>query len=174
MLTIRDAEEKDFARIMEIYRSAQDYMIRSGNPNQWGRFNPPPERVLEDIRQNVCKAVCDGTGIHGVFAVFDTADPTYARIDGGSWLNDAPYLTIHRVAGDGQVHGVFRCAADYCKARTRNIRIDTHADNRTMQRVIGQNGFVKCGTIYLANGAPRVAYQWTAEETHSSRMPLSR
>ena len=42
MLTIRDAEEKDFARIMEIYRSAQDYMIRSGNPNQWGRFNPPP------------------------------------------------------------------------------------------------------------------------------------
>ncbi len=174
MLTIRNAEEKDFDRIMEIYRSAQEYMIRSGNPNQWMHSHPAPALIREDISRRICKVVCDETGIHGVFALLDGEDPTYARIDGGCWLNEAPYLTIHRVAGDGQAHGVFRCAVDYCKSLSPNLRIDTHADNKTMQHLLEKNGFVKCGIIYLASGAPRIAYQWAAEGPHTSRTPLRR
>ena len=26
------------------------------------------------------------------------------------------YVTIHRLAGDGRVHGLFQCAADHCKS----------------------------------------------------------
>lgn len=63
-------------------------------------------------------------------------------------LNEEPYLTIHRLAGDGQVHGLFSCALNYCKNISSNIRGDTHADNKTMQRLIEKNGFTKCGTIY--------------------------
>ena len=73
-------------------------------------------------------------------------------------LNEEPYLTIHRLAGDGQVHGLFSGALHYCK----NIRGDTHADNKTMQRLIEKNGFTKCGTIYAKNGTARIAYQRTA------------
>ena len=164
MLSIRNAEEKDFERIMEIYRSAQEYMLRSGNPNQWKRSHPAPALIREDIARHICKVVCDEVGIHGVFALLEGADPTYARIEGGRWLNDAPYLTLHRVAGDGQVHGVFRCAVDYCKTLSPNLRADTHADNKTMQHLLEKNGFVKCGTIYLASGDPRIAYQWTKNE----------
>ena len=81
MLTIRDAEEKDFARIMEIYRSAQDYMIRSGNPNQWGRFNPPPERVLEvsgraSMGNMVNRAVVTGRNGRVLAAAQNTGDIT--------------------------------------------------------------------------------------------------
>lgn len=162
MLNIRTAEEQDFARIMEIYHIAQDYMIASGNPNQWMHSHPAPELVLADIQNRISKVVCDEAGIHGVFALLEGEDPTYGRIEGGSWLNDAPYLTIHRIAGDGQAHGVFRCAVDYCKGLSPNIRIDTHADNQTMQALLAKNGFVRCGTIYLANGSPRIAYQWAA------------
>ena len=43
-----------------------------------------------------------------------------------------------------------------------NIRVDTHADNKTMQRLIEKNGFTKCGTIYVKNGTARIAYQRTA------------
>ena len=68
------------------------------------------------------------------------------------------------LAGDGQVHGLFRCAADYCKRLSANIRIDTHANNATMQRQIGKNGFRKCGIIYVSDGSPRLAYQWTASD----------
>ena len=51
--------------------------------------------------------IYDETGIHGVFALFDGAEPTYAHIEEGEWLNDEPYVTIHRLAGDGRVHGLF-------------------------------------------------------------------
>ena len=28
-----------------------------------------------------------------------------------------------------------------------------------MQRLLEQNGFVRCGTIYIWDGSPRIAYQ---------------
>ena len=160
MLSVRKAVEGDFDAIMEIYAGAREFMIRSGNPTQWGLSYPAPELVKSDIKDGVCMAVFDERGIHGVFALLEGADVTYARID-GAWLNDGPYVTIHRIAGDGQAHGVFRCAADHCKRLYRNIRIDTHADNRVMQRRIEENGFTKCGVIHVADGTPRIAYQWT-------------
>lgn len=97
-----------------------------------------------------------------MFALLDTPEPTYSRIE-GAWRNDAPYLTIHRLAGDGRTHGLFRCAADYCKAISRNVRADTHADNRTMQHLLEENGFLPCGTIHVRDGTPRLAYHWTAD-----------
>ena len=161
MLNIKDAVDADFKRIMEIYKHAQDYMIRSGNPKQWGHFYPAPDLIKSDIAQNACKVIYDETGIHGVFALFEGKDPTYEYIEKGSWLNDEPYLTIHRIAGDGKVHGLFRCAADYCKSILQNVRVDTHADNLIMQKLIEKSGFVKCGTIYISDGSPRIAYHWT-------------
>ena len=74
------------------------------------------------------------------------------------------YDILVAVAGDGQVHGLFRCAADYCKRLSANIRIDTHANNATMQRQIEKNGFRKCGIIYVSDGSPRLAYQWSASD----------
>ncbi|WP_242879386.1 N-acetyltransferase [Butyrivibrio sp. INlla16] len=158
LLSVSTASEHDFNRIMEIYRYAQDYMIRSGNPSQWGHAYPEAEMIKADIRTNRCKVIHDNKGIHGVFALFDGEDPTYNYIENGEWLNDDPYITIHRIAGDGQVHGLLSCAVSYCRSICSNIRIDTHEDNKIMQRQIEKNGFRKCGTIYLENGAPRLAY----------------
>ncbi len=163
MLNIRNATIADFERIMEIYKYAQDYMIRTGNPTQWGHSYPDPALVQSDIRRNVCKVIYDESGIHGVFALFEGADPTYAHIEDGQWLNDEPYVTIHRLAGDGKTHGLFQCVVDYCKNLYRNIRVDTHADNRTMQRLIEKNGFAKCGIIYEDDGSPRIAYRRAAK-----------
>ena len=163
MLRVRDAAAADFERIMEIYRYAQEFMIRSGNPTQWARRYPDADLIRSDIRQNVCKVIMDGDTIHGVFALFAGEEPTYAQIEDGSWLNDAPYLTIHRIAGDGQAHGLFACAADYCKRICSNVRVDTHADNLIMQGLIQKNGFTRCGVIHVKDGTPRIAYQWAGE-----------
>ena len=164
MLYVRKAAENDFDRIMEIYRSAQDYMIRSGNPDQWGHFYPDPELVKNDIRDGVCHVICDEGGVRGVFALFAGDEPTYQHIEGGAWLNEEPYVTIHRIAGDGKTRGIFRCAADYCKGVSRNVRIDTHANNAAMQRQIEKNGFRKCGIIYVEDGSPRLAYHYRADQ----------
>ena len=161
MLRIKDASIDDIEMIMKIYRYAQDYMVRSGNPDQWGHFYPGVELVEMDIRSGACKVIYDETGIHGVFALFQDEDPTYKHIEDGEWLNEEPYVTIHRVAGDGNVHGIFKCASDYCKDIAANVRIDTYADNKIMQRQIEKNDFVKCGIIHIKDGSPRLAYQWT-------------
>ncbi len=162
MLKIKNAVDADFERITEIYEYARKYMIQSGNPKQWGNSYPEADLIKSDIAKNVCRVIYDESGIHGVFALFEGKDPTYAHIENGSWLNNEPYVTVHRIAGDGEVHGIFHCAVNYCKSISRNIRIDTHADNLTMQRLIEKNGFVKCGTIYVSDGTPRIAYHWSA------------
>ncbi len=161
-LSVRDAKEEDLGRIMEIYGIAQDNMIRSGNPKQWGHFYPTEELITSDIRDGICKVICSGGAIRGVFALLKEPEPSYGYIENGAWLNGAPYLTVHRVAGDGTAHGILKCAADFCRKLTDNIRIDTHEDNKTMQRALENNGFVRCGKVYLADGSPRIAYQWTA------------
>ena len=163
-MRIKKAEMKDLHRIMEIYKSAQDYMIESGNPDQWGRTYPEPELIKTDILEGRCLVICEEGETHGVFALFEDADPTYAIIEDGSWLNDEPYVTIHRLAGDGKVHGIFKCASDYSKGLSKNVRVDTHENNKVMQRLIEGNGFQKCGIIYVRNGSKRIAYQWAAPE----------
>lgn len=163
MLNVRNADITDFEQIMGIYKYAQDYMIRSGNPKQWGHSYPDTDLIKSDITQNTCRVIYDKNGIHGVFALFEGKEPTYEYIENGHWLNDKPYITIHRLAGDGQVHGLFQCVVNYCKNISQNLRVDTHADNLTMQKLIEKNGFTKCGIIYVRDGSPRIAYHWTAD-----------
>lgn len=162
MLSVRNAKITDLDTIMGIYKSAQDFMIKSGNHYQWGKTYPSLELIESDIREKKCMVICDESDIHGVFALITESEPTYHIIDNGSWLNAEPYITIHRVASDGKVHGVFNHIANYCKNISSNIRIDTHTNNIVMQHQIEKNGFKKCGTIYIADGSPRIAYQWTA------------
>ena len=83
MLSLRNAADADFGEIQRIYEYAQDYMIRSGNPTQWGRSYPSADLIRSDLQKKVCKVIYDETGIHGVFALFDGAEPTYAHIEEG-------------------------------------------------------------------------------------------
>ncbi len=87
-------------------------------------------------------------------------DPTYARIENGAWLNSEPYATIHRIAGNGKVHGVLHAAIEFALQQYDNIRIDTHRDNRVMQRAVRKEGFRYCGIIYCWSGDERLAYQY--------------
>lgn len=157
---IRKAQKDDLTSIMEIYETAQDFMIETGNPTQWGHAYPSEELIRDDIEKEVCYLICDDDAVCGVFALFSGDEPTYSYIENGEWLNDDSYVTIHRIASDGKSRGIFNCALTYCKSISDNIRIDTHESNSIMQRLIEKNGFVKCGTIYVADGTPRLAYHW--------------
>ena len=91
-------------------------------------------------------------------------DPTYAVIENGAWLNDRPYGTIHRIGSDGKKSGVLRHAADFCLERTKDLRIDTHEDNKIMQALVESYGFKRCGIIHIDDGTPRIAYHYTEEQ----------
>ncbi len=164
-MRIRLAKEKDLPQIRTIYKAAKSYMDASGNPNQWAVGYPPEEYLREDIelfRLYVCEEDDILCGVF-LFAVMD--DPTYHYID-GAWMNDEPYGVIHRIASDGVKKGIFQTVVEYCKEKMAeqavwNLRIDTHEDNKIMQHLVERHGFSCCGTIFLANGSPRIAYQLT-------------
>ena len=157
---IRNACTADLERILEIYDIAKEYMRRSGNPHQWNGAYPDRATLEQDIRKGQLYVYCQDGVIHGVFVMQVGDESTYAAIENGDWLNAEAYITIHRLAGDGTVKGIFEKCLAFCKAMSGNIRIDTHHDNHTMQHLAEKNGFQRCGIIHLANGAPRIAYQY--------------
>ncbi len=158
MYQIRKAKAADLFTIEKTYAYARSFMARTGNPNQWGTTNPKQEQLVQDIRDGNLYVLEDGAGIHGAFAFLLGEDPTYGYIE-GAWHSAEPYGTLHRVASDGS-GGVFAAAVAYCRQRISHLRIDTHRDNKVMQHVIAKQGFKPCGIIYLADGSPRMAYDW--------------
>lgn len=153
------AKEEDLPRIMEIYDIAKAYMRASGNPNQWNGAYPDPETLRTDIEKQRLYVYKKDGRIHGVFMLLLEEEPTYSYIEDGSWREETPYGTIHRLAGDGEVKGLFAKCVAFCEKKVPYLRADTHFDNHTMQHLLEKNGFERRGIIYLKNGDPRIAYQ---------------
>ena len=159
---IRSAVREDLPRIEEIYAYARRFMAENGNPNQWGTTTPQTSQLEDDIQKKLLFVMIRDDQIHGVFYFYIGADPTYGVIEDGQWRSDTPYGTIHRIAGDGS-GGVLAAAVAYGKTRIDHIRIDTHHDNKIMQRAVVKYGFSRRGIIHLENGDPRIAYDLLVE-----------
>lgn len=59
----------------------------------------------------------------------------------------------------GKHKGMLEYIVGYCFDIHSNLKIDTHEDNKIMQHLLEKYGFLKCGTIWLEDGSPRIAYQ---------------
>ena len=159
-LSIRLARLTDLPRLLEIYDIARAFMRRTGNLHQWENGEGPNEEQLRrDIRGNCLYVFENETGIHASFMFSMAGEPTYAVIQGGSWMSDAPYGVIHRIASDGTVHGILKMAVHFAEKTTNHIRIDTHRDNVVMRHAILKCGFEERGVINLPDGSPRLAYE---------------
>ena len=163
MLEIRRSTEQDFERIMEIYAYARRFMAEHGNPNQWGPTNWPPEELIHADIAGGNSYVCTQEGrIVGTFFFICGKDiePTYADITDGAWLDDRPYGVVHRIAADGSAKGTGAFCINWAYDQCGHLRIDTHADNKVMQKLVEKLGFIHCGTIYVREDkAPRLAYE---------------
>ena len=158
-MTIRNATQADLPVIESIYADARAYMRAHGNLSQWSGGYPSRDLLLDDLSKNQLYVVED-EAIIGVFVYFFGNDPTYDVIE-GAWLNDAPYGVIHRIAVGAHRKGVASFVFEHCLRLSRNLKIDTHADNIPMQKSLLKNGFIHTGIIHLADGAPREAFQKT-------------
>ncbi len=164
MMQVRTATAADVDLVMDLIDEARGIMRADGNTGQWVEGYPTRGQVERDVAGGAGYAVLDDAGTPvGYFAFLPGPEPTYARIYQGRWLNDAPYHVVHRIASRRAAHGVFATMLAYCLSRTRNLRIDTHRDNRIMQRLLQRHAFTYCGIIYLDNGDERLAYQLAAD-----------
>lgn len=156
---IRQAIESDLLEIKSIVAKARKLMKASGNVNQWVDGYPSSEVLLSDIRNGKAYLLLRENKAIAYFAMTDGPELTYNFIAEGNWLNDDIYGVLHRIASNGEAKGVFKEILLYASEHYSNIRIDTHHDNKIMQRLLEKNGFVYCGIIFLADGSPRLAYQ---------------
>ena len=160
-MDIRLAKKEDIKKMQEIFAYGRKIQQESGNLNQWEAGYPSKELILSDISKKAAY-ICEDEKGHmlGVFSVFTSPDPTYKEIE-GSWLNEEPYTTIHRIAANGKVNGVGQYMIKWVQNQYENVRIDTHEKNEQMKHIVKKLGFEYCGIIYLKNGAARNAYQYS-------------
>lgn len=156
---IRIANQNDMPIILNIYEYARNFMKNNGNETQWNNNYPPEDLLYEDIKKEQLYVYEEKNIIHGVFAFIIGEDETYKKIQDGKWLSNEEYGTIHRVASDGEVKGLVNKIIEFCEKKISHLRIDTHDNNKIMQHIILKNGFVKCGTIFVEDGTPRIAYE---------------
>ena len=160
---IRLANISEIDRLLEIYESAKHFMHTHGNPNQWNGTYPDKDTLLADVNLNHLYVAEDDSGhIYACFALIGGDDPTYNYIE-GEWQSETPYGTIHRIAGDGTRRGVFAECASFARTKYSHLRVDTHEDNIPMQNAVKRDGFKYAGVIYLADGSPRLAFDWVGE-----------
>lgn len=161
---IRTATAEDLARCMEIYRLAQRFMVKAGNPNQWQVGFPPQEQIERDIAGHHLMVWADEDDVpQGSFAYLPGPEPDYAKIYEGEWLDDGRYRVVHRFATAQQDRGIgsamMRWALEHAEREGVAVRIDTHRDNIPMQGLIRSCGFIYCGIVHIRrNGEERLAF----------------
>ena len=159
-MLIRQATHEDIASLQDLFDVAQNYMISSGNPSQWGKDYPSLFIIQSDITAGHCWVLISNDKIVGTFCAITGIDNTYTYIEDGQWIDDTlPYTTLHRIASDASHKGIFDHIIRWCDQQWNNLRIDTHQDNHTMRHLIEKHGFQRCGIIFTRNQSSRIAYQ---------------
>lgn len=165
-MLFRKSEKKDVKIIMEIINEAKEY-FRENGIDQWQNGYPNEESILGDIAEGENYVLLNETGeILASCAVSFRGEKNYLIIERGKWKTENPYAVVHRVAVRNSLKGkglsviLMEEAEKMCRERNiKSIRIDTHEDNKSMQKLILKCGFEYCGIIYVADGTERLAYE---------------
>lgn len=159
-MIIQKAKLEDIPQMLDIFSVARKFMADTDNPNQWAENYPSVEQLTNDISTGDSYICMVDNEIVATFVLRGGIDPTYDIIYDGAWTNNNPYATIHRIASNGKIKGIFSSVMKYALQHYKTIRIDTHRDNMIMQNAITKEGFRYCGIIHCWNGEERLAYQY--------------
>jgi len=157
------AKEKDLPIINKIYETARSFMKANGNKTQWKDNYPESDLIKEDIESKRLFVISgEDSVIHAVFVFMIGKDKSYEKIT-GSWLLDTEYGVIHRVASDGKIPKIMDKVVAFCEKQIPHLRIDTHEDNKTMQKAVEKLGFKRLGIIQLDDRSFRILYELKEE-----------
>lgn len=163
-MEFRKTIKKDVNNVMKIIKQAQDY-FKSQGVDQWQNGYPNEKTIENDIKNDESYVLeKDGEIVATTMLTFN-GEPTYASIQ-GKWLSNDKYATIHRVAVDNTHKGkglssqIIKYVEKNCLDKgIHSIKVDTHEDNTSMQRLLEKNDFKYCGVIYLEDDSKRIAFE---------------
>ena len=154
-LFVRKTTLEDLPKVMEIFKSAREFMKDNGNYDQWHDNWPPEYIIREDISKGISHVVTDSNNeIYATFMLLFGVDPTYLEIN-GAWISNEEYGVIHRLASSRKIKGMVPFVMEYAKTFNKNIRMDTHENNKPMRRQLEKCGFIYCGIISPIEGGDR-------------------
>ena len=165
-MKVRPASKADIGDILGCVRRIKREYFEANNIDQWGEGYPSREIFAADVEKKALYVLHMGEVLIGFGSFIVGADPTYAEIE-GAWLTEGDnYLVVHRLGINPDWHGMgmgtalMGLADKICEVKKiTSIRVDTHEDNISMQKLLEKCGFIKCGVIRLENGDPRLAYE---------------
>ena len=156
-MNIRPAEKGDIDAQCALYAEGRRFMAAHDNAAQW-RDGYPQRAVLEEDMRKKQLYLCEEGAICAAFVFYMGPEPAYDALD-GAWLCTGPYGVVHRLCSPGRVRGAATECLRFCIGRCESLRIDTHENNAPMRSLLRKLGFVQCGTVYLADGSPRLAFE---------------
>lgn len=167
MSNFKLALKKDVDDIMVILNGAKALLKKDGS-TQWQSGEPSLETITNDVQNETCFVLMRQDCVLATVNVSLEPDPQYENIE-GAWQNPQdPYITLHRFA----VHPEFRkqnianelmdhCITHAQKLGYDQIRVDTHALNRRMIKLLERFEFEHVGMIHVKDpvDSKRLAYQ---------------
>lgn len=165
MKSIRKAIIKELSVIMGLIAEAQQF-LKESRVDQWQNGYPSADIIRHDINQGNGYVVTNLGDIVAFATVIFSEEPTYRTIYNGAWLTDGDYAVIHRIAVSNQYKGkgvgrnLLQSVEQMAIERQlKSVRIDTHEDNLSMQRLIRKMDYCYCGEIFLKDGQKRIAFE---------------
>ncbi len=166
-MKFRKAVKVDVNSIINIIKQAQAY-FKENTVNQWQDNYPNFETVEKDIINKRGYVLLKDDNVVGTVVVSFDKDKNYEYIYNGGWVSDDKYAVIHRMAVDSNYKGIglssviIKNIEKLCLGKgMHSIRIDTHKENISMQRLLQKNEFKYCGIIYLEDKSKRIAFEKT-------------
>lgn len=166
-MKFRKAVKTDINNIMKIINQAKVYFKEHGI-NQWQDNYPNVGVISNDIDNNYSYVLLKEDNIVATAAVSFDGEKTYDSIYEGQWISNNKYAVIHRIAvasnckGLGLSSHIIKNVEELClKKGVYSIKVDTHEENLSMQKLLKKNRFEYCGIIYLEDGSKRVAFEKT-------------
>ncbi len=154
---------KDLSLIEKMYEQAK-ILLSFHQSGQWQQHEPSLQTIKEDIRLGQCFGLFQEDRLVGTSALL-RYDASYEVLTLGNWLNDEPYIVIHRFVIDASLHRLglgsqFLQAIEAFALQegVYNIRVDTHRLNIPMMKLLEKNQYVECGEVFIKGAGPRVVY----------------
>lgn len=165
---LRRATQADLPAIAAIINDAKAY-LKEQKINQWQDGYPDTAILKQDIEDGITFVLIHNNTVAGTAALHQGIDINYLKIEDGQWEDgtDDHYAAIHRIAVSRDFRGQHLSEPLMNSLITisgllgfKDIRIDTHPDNKGMQHVINSCGFNYCGIVHMhSDNTIRYAYQ---------------
>lgn len=164
-MILRKTRQEEINKVLNIIDEAKE-TLKKNNINQWQNGYPNKDVILNDIKKSESYVLDHDGEIIGTTALSFNGEKTYDKIYEGKWLSNGAYAVIHRIAVvkieglKGIGTEILKKSEEICLSKgIRNIKIDTHKDNKAMQGLLLKNNYEYCGVIYLEDGSKRIAFE---------------